>query len=183
MPQLQALVFLQKRGICHRNVCLENLHLDAEDNLVLLDSGLSLRVPYCDPSNIDGVTDVSEGTTRRLMRPQGQCAQLMYLAPEIIEQKPFDGHATDLWAAAITLFIMLVGVAPFGMALGSDKRFDKISQRGGLEEFLTSLDVTLSAEATDLLQSMLWRDPRDRLTLAEVMAHPWVLGERFPKRR
>lgn len=158
---------------------MENILLDSKDELVLLDSGLSLRVPYCDPCNIDGVTDVSEGTTRRLMRPQGQCGQLMYLAPEILEQRPFDGHSTDMWAAAITLFIMLVGVAPFGMAQCSDKRFEKISQQGGLEDFLESLDVSLSKEAIDLLQNMMWCDPRDRATLAEVMAHPWVLGDRF----
>lgn len=178
---LKSLVFLQRKGICHRNICLENLHLDSEDNLVLLDSGLSLRVPYNDPCNLGGVTDVSEGTTRRLMKPQGQCGQLRYLAPEILEQEAFDGHATDLWAASITLFIMLVGVAPFSMALCSDKRFELISDQGGLKSFLESLEVSLSEEAVDLLQNLLWRNPRDRFTLADVLAHPWVLGERFPE--
>ena len=31
-----------------------------------------------------------------------------------------------------------------------------------------------------MLQNMLWRDPRDRLSLADVMGHPWVVGECFP---
>lgn len=154
--------------------------MDENDQLVLIDSGLSLRIPYCDACNANGVADVSEGTRRRLMKPQGQCGKLKYLAPEMFDQKPFDGHATDLWAAAITLFITLVGLAPFEMAQSSDKRFQKIAEDGQLEDFLQSLDVSLSAEAVDLLQNMLWSDPRDRLTLADVLAHPWVLGQLLP---
>jgi len=116
------------------------------------------------------------------MRPQGQCGKLFYMAPEVLEQKPFDGHATDLWAAGVTLFVTLVGVAPFGIAQCSDKRFEKVSQ-GYLKELLQSQDVNLSPEAVDLLQKMFRREPRDRLTLAEVMAHPWVLGQRFPAQK
>ena len=150
--------------------------------MVLIDSGLSLRIPYCDPCNPGGVTDVSEGTRRRLMKPQGQCGRLKYLAPEMFDEALFDGHATDLWAAAITLFITLVGLAPFELAQSSDMRFQKISEMGELEDFLESLEVSLSHEAMDLLQNMLWSDPRDRLTLAEVLSHPWVLGQRMPER-
>jgi len=171
---------LQRKGICHRNVCMENLLLDRKNRLVLIDSGVSLRVPYSDPCNDGEVTDVSEGSRRRLMKPQGQCGKLKYLAPEMLDdQKPFDGHATDLWAAGICLFITLVGVAPFEVAQRCDKRFDKISCRGELQDFLQSLDVSLSPEALNLLQNMLWCDPRDRLTLGEVLGHPWVLGQRL----
>lgn len=179
---LQALVFLQKKGICHRNVCIENLLLDDHDQLVLIDSGLSLRIPYCDPCNPGGVTDASEGTRRRLIKPQGQCGRLKYMAPEMFDEALFDGHATDLWAAGITLFITLVGLAPFEVAQSSDMRFQKIAEIGELEGFLESLEVSLSHEAMDLLQNMLWSDPRDRLTLAEVLSHPWVLGQPMPTR-
>lgn len=178
---LSALVFLQRKGICHRNICIENLLLDEKDELVLIDSGLSLRVPYCDPCNVpDGVTDVSGGSQRRLMKPQGQCGSLKYLAPEMYDQTAFDGHATDLWAAGIALFITLVGLAPFEMPQSSDLRYRKIAQDGQLGSFLQSLDVSLSAEAIDLLQNMLSADPRKRLTLADVLSHPWVLGEPLP---
>ncbi|CAB9525026.1 activated protein kinase catalytic subunit alpha-1 [Seminavis robusta] len=175
----KSLFFLQRKGICHRNLCLDNMLLDADDNLVLIDSGLSLRIPYNDPCNMDGVTDVSEGSIRRLMRSQGQCGALMYLAPEMLDQRPFDGHATDLWAAAVTLFVMLVGVAPFSLAQRADPRF-KVITSGGLKDYLQGLGVSLSPEALDLLQGMLRANPRERFTLADVMDHPWVLGERFP---
>ena len=136
-------------------------------------------MPYNDPCNIDAITDISEGSIRRLMKPQGQCGKLMYLAPEMLENKPFDGHACDLWAVGITLFIILVGVAPFSMAQCSDKRFEMIS-RGGLKDFLESLGVRLSVEAVDLLQQMFRENPQERPSLADVIRHPWVLGQCFP---
>lgn len=41
-------------------------------------------------------------------------------------------------------------------------------------EQLRNWDIFLTEEAGELMQNMLRLDPRDRLTLAEVMAHPWV---------
>mgnify|MGYP005850831863 CR=1 FL=1 len=180
LPNFQALLFLQRKGVCHRSICLENCLLDDNEQLVLIDAGLSLRVPYTDPYNCGGVIDVSGGSIRRLMNPQGQCGRLLYLAPEIIAQTPFDGHASDLWAIGVILFNMLIGVEPFAQAHPSDARFHKICQQGHLGEFLKHLGVSLSHEAIDLLQNMLWSDPRQRLTLADIMEHPWVLGQRIP---
>lgn len=174
-----ALDHYHKKGVCHRDVCMENIMLDEKDRIVLVDPGLSLRVPHSDPCNPDCVTDVSAGTSRRLMISQGQGGKLMYAAPEIIEKKPaVDAYATDLWAAGVVGFVMLVGLAPFKWAHSSDKRFAQIS-RGGLSQLVAALDIPLSPEAIDLLQGFFWKDPRQRWNLAEVLDHPWVQGKRF----
>ncbi|EJK49863.1 hypothetical protein THAOC_31215 [Thalassiosira oceanica] len=47
---LSAVAHLQKKGVCHRNLSLGNLHLDDKGNVVLVDFGLCLRVPYADPT-------------------------------------------------------------------------------------------------------------------------------------
>jgi serine/threonine protein kinase len=39
-----------------------------------------------------------------------------YMAPEICENKPYDGKKVDLFAAAVCLFIMKGGIPPFGEA-------------------------------------------------------------------
>ena len=172
---LHGLYHLQKKGVCHRDLTLENLVLDENNNLTIVDMGLALRVPYTDSSNYGGVSDVSEGSLRRLMVAQGQSGNLTYLAPEIIARDDaFDGFATDLWSAGIILFALLVGLAPFRWANPTDTRFNQIS-RGYLRELVRSLDIPLSDQACDLLQKMLWRDPSKRLNLAEVMTHPWVV--------
>jgi serine/threonine protein kinase len=39
----------------------------------------------------------------------------------------------------------------------------------------------LSASAQDLIQRMLEIDPEERISLSEVMSHPWVKKSKFPK--
>mmetsp|Transcript_13089 Transcript_13089/g.14682 ORF Transcript_13089/g.14682 Transcript_13089/m.14682 type:complete len:498 (+) Transcript_13089:114-1607(+) len=175
---LLAVDLLQKKGVCHRDICLENLLLDEDDRVCLIDPGISLRVPYTD-SETGGVGDVSAGTSRRLMIAQGQGGKLMYAAPEIIAKEvSVDAFATDLWSVGVVLFVMLVGLAPFKWAHPSDKRFAIIST-GGLKNVIKALDISLSPEACDLLQGFFWGNPNKRLTLAEVMHHPWVQGKEF----
>lgn len=163
----------------HQDVSLENIVLDEKDRVVLVDPGLSLRVPHADPCNLDCATDVSAGTGRLLMITQGQGGKLMYSAPEVIEKKPaVDVYAVDLWAAGVVLFVMLVGLSPFKWAHSSDKRFAQISN-GGLGDLVNALDIPLSPEVIDLLQGFFYRDPRQRWSLAEILEHPWVRGKRF----
>ena len=107
---------------------------------------------------------------------QGTCGKHNYMSPEIfLNSEPFDGFAVDLWAAGVILYIMLTGFPPYDSAHRSDQRFDLIVT-GNLVRQLKSWGIHLSDEAGDLLQRMLQLHPRDRLTLAEVMAHPWVVS-------
>lgn len=176
---LLGLLHLQRKGICHRDISLNNLLMTRQNTLKIVDLSSAVRVPYVDPSNVDWVTDVSEGTTRRLMLKHGTGGRLMYLAPELLsDQAAFDGYACDLYSAGICLFILTVGLAPFKCAQPTEKRYHKIS-RGGLNGLLKSIDIDISPEACDLLQNMLWHDPKNRLTLIEVMKHPWVTGDKL----
>lgn len=173
---LDGLLHLQIKGVCHRDLSLENIMVDDKGNLVIIDMGMALRVPFTDPSNIGCVTDVSEGSERRLIVAQNPGGKLMYMAPEVtVKEGSFDGFAVDLWAAGVILFVLLVGMAPFKWAHESDKRYAKIA-KGELKELLAGHHITLSSEACDLLQNMFWQDPHKRLTLAQVLHHPWVAG-------
>lgn len=174
---LLGLQHLQEQGVCHRDLSLENVLVDA-DNCLVIDMGMCLRVPYNDPDNPGtGVTDVTRGHLRRLMRPQGTCGKHNYMSPEVYENtSDFDGFAIDLWAAGVILYIMLTGFPPYDQASRSDLRFELIVT-GRLNEQLRNWDIILTDEAGDLMQKMLRMDPRNRLTLAQVMSHPWVINE------
>jgi serine/threonine protein kinase len=173
---LQAVNLLQKKGVCHRDISLENILLDEDDNICLIDPGISLRVPYTD-SETGGVGDVSAGTSRRLMVAQGQGGKLMYAAPEIIAKATeIDAFATDLWSVGVVLFIMIVGLAPFRWAHATDKRYASISS-GRLKDVVEGLGIAISPEVCDLLQGFFWADNQKRLTLTEIMQHPWVQGK------
>lgn len=173
---LAGLQHLQKKGVCHRDLSIANIMLEANNNLVIIDFGLALRVPYKDNSNYGCVSDVSEGSNRLLMKGQGYSGAMTYTAPEIVEGLAFDGFAADLWSAGVLLFVFLVGLVPFQAPTASDVRYNQIN-KGKLKELMeANLLEPVSDEACDLLQNMLWRDPRRRLTLNQVLQHPWVLG-------
>mmetsp|Transcript_15728 Transcript_15728/g.22797 ORF Transcript_15728/g.22797 Transcript_15728/m.22797 type:complete len:384 (-) Transcript_15728:354-1505(-) len=173
---LDGLEHLQKMGVCHRDMSLENILVDEYKTSVIIDLGMCLRVPYADDDGT-GVTDVSGGTLRLLMRPLIPCGKPNYISPEVLKsEEPFDGFAIDLWATGVILFIMLVGLPPWEFAREEDPRYRMVT-RGGLTRMLQSWNRPVSPQAADLLQRMLMENPRERLSLCEVKDHPWVLDD------
>jgi len=111
---------------------------------------------------------------RCMILPQGTCGKWHYMSPEIYQDSaPFDGFAVDMWATGVILFLMLTGFPPWERPCRTDERFKYMTQ-GYLVQMLTEWNVGLSGDAMDLLQRMLWIDPNDRLSLAQVRAHPWM---------
>lgn len=115
---------------------------------------------------------------RYLIRPQGTCGKWIYMSPEVYKnQEPFDGFAVDMWAAGVILFLMLTGFPPWERACQTDERFHYMTA-GYLVQMLTEWEIGLSSDAMDLLQRMLFLDPKDRLSLDQVRAHPWMVNGR-----
>ena len=171
----QGLSHLQRMGVCHRDMSLENILVDQYRTSVIIDMGMCLRVPYDDGQG--GVTDVNNGALRRLISPLVPCGKPNYISPEILKStEAFDGFAIDLWASGVILFIMLVGLPPWEYANQDDPRYRMVIG-GGLERMLRSWDRSISPLAADLLQKMLLEDPRQRLSLMDVKDHPWVVME------
>lgn len=170
----KGLAHLQKVGVCHRDMSLENILVDDYKTSVIIDLGMCLKVPY---SNYEtgGVCDVSYGTLRRLLTPLIPCGKPNYISPEVLKsEEAFDGFAIDLWASAVILFIMLVGLPPWEFAREEDPRY-RMVVRGGLERMLKSWSRPISPLALDLLQKMLRENPSERLSLNEILNHPWVV--------
>lgn len=163
-------------GVCHRDMSLENILVDEYRTSVVIDLGMCLKVPYSSEDG-EGYTDVTAGSLRRLIRPLIPCGKPNYISPEILKSsEPFDGFGIDLWASAVILFIMLVGLPPWEFAREEDPRYRMIV-RGGLSRMLRTWDRPISPQASDLLQRMLQEDPRQRLSLEEVRDHEWVRFE------
>jgi len=173
---LDGLAHLQKMGVCHRDMSLENILVDDYRTSVIIDLGMCLRVPYDDGEGGEAATDVSSNSLRRLMTPQLPCGKPNYISPEILKsEEPFDGFAIDIWAAGVILFIMLVGLPPWEFAREEDPRYRMVS-RGGLDKMLINWKRTISAPAADLLTRMLVENPANRLSLFEIQDHPWLTG-------
>jgi serine/threonine protein kinase len=166
------LLHLQHNGIYHGNICLESLHVVDNMILVLGDLRSAARVPYQDPFNFGCVTDSSEGNCRRLLRTTLHGGDVRYRDPKTAEGA-FDAFASDIFSAGAVLFVLLTGITPSKITSTSDAIFTQIS-RGNLKELLKSWKIALSAEACDLLQGMMWRNPSKRPSLREIIEHPWI---------
>lgn len=165
---LQGLSHLHSAGIAHRDLSIENILYDQDnDRFVIIDLGMCLH----------GLPSGSAATPCK-----GVCGKPNYIAPEVWSQTTFfDPMACDLWAAAVVLFMALTASAPMNKAVPSDPHYVAIANNrlsevlkvavGGEQGDGVDADILLAA---DLMQKMLKPDPRDRLSLLEVFAHPWL---------
>jgi serine/threonine protein kinase len=85
----------------------------------------------------------------------------------------------DLFAAAIVLFIMVVGTPPFTRADSKDPYYNLIIH-GKMDRFWQQ-HLKFKADKKfftptfkDLLANMLQYDPSKRLSLEQVLSHPWM---------
>jgi serine/threonine protein kinase len=168
---MEGIRHLHAKGVCHRDLSPENVMID-NDGCLIIDMGMTIRVPYTDPKDPALVTDSTQGTQRRLIQPQGACGKLPYMSPEIYRnRKPFDGGAVDVWTAGTILFCMVTGNRSYQRPHESDPQFYWMTH--GLRRLLSDWSNQLSPECIHLMENMLQIDPRLRLTVDEVCNHPW----------
>ena len=147
-----AVEYLHSRDppIIHRDIKPENLLLDKE--------GRDGRVKLAD----FGWSNFFNSDRTRLT----YCGTLDYLAPEMINQQ---GHSTnlDLWNLGVLLFELLTGTAPF-QASNQQAMFEKILK------VRINFPKNFPPLAKDLISKMLKVNPEERISLTEILNHPWM---------
>ncbi|HLW81655.1 MAG TPA: protein kinase [Candidatus Acidoferrales bacterium] len=88
-------------GIQHRDIKPENILLTRKEQVKILDFGIARRLP--------GDT---EGTTIDSLASDGFIGTVIYMAPEIIEQRPSDNRA-DIFSLGVVFYEALTGHHPF----------------------------------------------------------------------
>ena len=94
------------------------------------------------------------------------CGSTCYVAPEIIKHVEYDGHAADIWSLGVVLFAMLTRSLPF-----DDDNVARLAQK--IETATFKFPADISEDAADLLCRMLQPNPLKRLSLKDVLEHPW----------
>jgi serine/threonine protein kinase len=148
-----ALEFCHARGIAHRDIKPENLLLDWQGQLKLADFGTA-------------VVDGDEAGVEPRLTFAGTAD---YLAPEVAGNQGHD-RRVDVWAVGVLAFELLAGFPPFKAStpLKTCERILKLDYQ---------FPEHFSPEARDFIASLLQLDPADRLDLALVPDHPWVLAQ------
>ena len=108
----------------------------------------------------------------------------MYMAPEILYGQEYSGEAVDLFALAVILFSMRSGRQPFETMAGKKDPFYKliVQNRADLfwkawSKYLPAQDDGYSEEFKNLITTMIDFYPQKRPLIADVIQHPWMLGE------
>ena len=169
---------LHAMGLMHHDISLENTMVDAESRAIIIDFGMAVKA-------IPTATDFFDGhhaggsyhAVPLAERPRwpGRCGKPMYMSPELwYRQGSFDVFAADVWALGVMLFMLLTGAPPWEPTWGPEGAAYNYVRDGNLRGLLLQYGIThVSENAKDLLQRMLTADPRQRLTIPELRAHPW----------
>mmetsp|Transcript_76831 Transcript_76831/g.115621 ORF Transcript_76831/g.115621 Transcript_76831/m.115621 type:complete len:288 (-) Transcript_76831:57-920(-) len=136
-------------------------HLDIKPENILFDE-VSKKAYLCDFGNshrFDGKEKVNIG--RR--------GTLVYCAPEVkLENNPYDPIAADIWSLGILLHVIIAGYFPHSKG---EKDMELYHQGYVNLNFIRAL---VSPSCFDLLSKILTIEPESRLSVCEIIMHPWV---------
>ncbi|KAF8964715.1 hypothetical protein BGZ46_000743, partial [Entomortierella lignicola] len=143
-----AIQYCHSRKIVHRDLKLENILLDSQNNIKLIDFGFT-----------------RECESKKLL--ESYCGSAAYTSPEIILGKKYSGPEADIWSLGVILYTLLAGYLPFdddNEAVVQDKIVDL--------DYEMPTDI-ICKDAQDLIQSILKMDPKDRFSIEQILNHSW----------
>ena len=145
-----SLQFIHSHNIVHRDIKLDNILIDLNNNIKICDFGVSKRIV-----NNDKMFE--------------QCGTPAYIAPEILKNKGYEGFSVDIWSCGVVLYAMLSGTVPFK---GNDlNELHNLIMKG---KFNIINDI--SNDAKHLIKSLLEVDPKKRININNILNHPWLIN-------
>lgn len=128
------------------------VHRDIKDENIILDGENKVKlIDFGSAAYIkNGPFDVFVGT-------------IDYAAPEVLQGKSYRGKEQDVWALGILLYTLVYKENPF-------YSIDEIMDHE------LRIPWIMSEPSIDLIKAMLNRDVDQRLTITQVMEHPWCKG-------
>ena len=150
----EAIKYCHDNKVLHLDVKLDNImYTKKTGEATLIDFGLC-----------DFITEEhGDLITRRV-------GSLEYSPPEIFvrSETPFYGTKVDVWCLGVVLYSLLSSMFPF-----DPKKRSQLLRRG-TEHPPVIFNFILSSKAKDLLTKMLALKPEQRITIDEVLKHPWL---------
>lgn len=158
------LYFLNKNGYSHRDISTENIFIFYNENL---------------RRNVMKLGDFGQ-VIKNSAFVNDYCGKPMYQAPEIVKRHPYHGEDIDIWALGIVLFVFIAGCPLYSKARKTDPHYNFFKKNGLLNSIKTIKKYNRFEEdlsSIDLIRDMLNVNQFDRLTLNEVLQHPFLKEE------
>ncbi|KAK3320101.1 MAP/microtubule affinity-regulating kinase [Cercophora scortea] len=144
-----AVCYVHQQSCVHRDLKLENILLDKDENVKLCDFGFTREY---------------EGKANYL---QTFCGTICYSAPEMLKGEKYAGEKVDVWSLGVILYALLCGELPF------DDDDDNVTRTKILTQEPKYPDH-IPADAVSLMKALLSKRPLIRPSLPDILAHPFL---------
>ncbi|CAD8093062.1 unnamed protein product [Paramecium primaurelia] len=162
---LSAIEYMHRHGICHRDLKPNNiLCLQDKKQIKVTDFNVS---KFSDSYKLFG--DLRDTEKIEMWTYTGTVA---FSAPEIFTGEGYN-QMVDMWSAGCILYSMLSGQLPFNADYLNDL-VENIKQ--AKYDFPEEIFSEVSAEAKNLIQLLLRKDPQERPHPDNALGHPWFRG-------
>lgn len=158
VQMVSALRYLQTQRVIHRDLKPGNIFLDQDMKIKLGDFGLCDQLVY------------------ECVRCSLSCGTPNYIAPEVLDVPSHGYHyPVDVWSLGVIIYVWAVGRPAFET---SNVRTTYNRIRNAI--FYFPEKSHLSQSLKDLIESILKKNPDDRLTLDEIEAHSFLADQSIP---
>jgi len=151
---LKAIEYMHSTGTVHRDLKPENLLFKNIDKKIIK------------------IADFGESKSFKEGALTTYCGTPDYMAPEIIRGDPYSSEV-DVWAVGVITYVMLAGFPPFDGENDVEVFASILSIR---YSFPTPEWDNISEEAKHFIRSILLDNPKERLTAAQALQHPWIVN-------
>ena len=159
---LKAVQQCHDKGICHRDLKLENIMFNEQNEPVLCDFGYG------------GLLNENEKFTDFV-------GTINYMAPEILRRIPYSGIRSDIFSLGVILFALIIQKFGFEKATPSDKLYRLIIQKK-YEEYWEKIGNIIgneiiekvSPEFKELYLKMVAYSPNERPSIEDIIKCEWL---------
>ena len=178
-----AVHYCHNRNIAHRDLKPENLLLHQKPSET---TNIVIKLADFGFAKVDNGDLTTPQFTPYYVAPQVLEAQKRQKDIRLGQRSPgspyFYDKSCDMWSMGVILYIMLCGYPPFYSEIPHQPITQRMRKRimAGEYNFPDNEWKNISASAKDLIQKLLCVDASQRITVAELLSHPWLTSNNVP---